>query len=771
LIGESVKRFEDERLLTGGGRYTGDHDAPGQAHAVFLRSPHAHAELHGIDAATAMAMPGVLGIFTAADLAADGIAALPCGVGARAAEQPNRDGTMMADPPLPVLAGDRVRHVGEPVAIVVAETADQARDAAESVSVDYVPLPSVTATGEALDSGAPELWDEAPGNLVFDYGSGDAAATEAALKSAAHVVTLDIVNNRLSISFMEPRAALGQFCAATAAWELVIGCQSVHGIARNLADVLGGGPGSVRVLSPDVGGAFGARSVLYPEYVVVLWAAKQLGRAVKWTGGRDEEFQTSTHGRDALLTGTLGLDADGRMVALRVDGIANFGARHAGNGPFSTVRNFERMLPAVYDIPSLYLNIRGVFTNTTPISSYRGVGRIEANYLIERLIDAAAMQTGLDRMALRRLNAIKGSDLPKATAMGTLYDSGDYTGNMEIAQREGDWSGFAARRAASESLGRLRGIALCNYIEGAGGATGEYGRVGVAADGTVSIAAGCVDQGQGHETVMRQMVAHELGIDMAQIDVAESDTGLIKDGIGTNASRSMVRAGKALVDASRALIEQGHAIAARLLQAEPHTVAYGSGFYAVEGTDRQVSLFEVARAEPDGLFAEIRHEDDTVTFPAGCHLCEVEIDPDTGKVVIARFLAIDDVGRAVNPMIVHGQSQGGVAQGIGQALLEHVVYDADSGQLLAGSFMDYTMPRADDLPMLDTILNDCPSPFTPHGIKGAGEGGATGAPAAVINAILDALGPLGVTHIDMPATPEAVWRAIRGAAKDGKVGA
>ena len=454
------------------------------------------------------------------------------------------------------------------------------------------------------------------------------------------------------------------------------------------------------------------------------------------------------------------------MVALRVDGVACFGARHAGNGPFSTVRNLERMLSAVYDIPSLYLNLRGVFTNTTPISSYRGVGRIEANYMIERLIDAAAQATGLDRIALRRLNVLDGKDLPRKTAIGTLYDSGDYAGNMDIARRAGDWTGFAGRRAASEAAGRLRGIALCNYIEGAGGATGEYGRVGIAANGTVSIAAGCVDQGQGHETVMRQVVAHELGIDMGWIDVAGSDTALVRDGVGTNASRSMVRAGKALVDASQALIEQGRATAAGLLQAEPHTVTYGSGFYAVANTDRLVSLFEVAGAHDGGLGAEIRHADETVTFPAGCHLCEVEIDPDTGKVVIVRFLAIDDVGCAVNPMIVRGQSRGGVAQGIGQALLEQVVYDSGSGQLLTGSFMDYAMPRADDLPTLETILNDCPSPFTPHGIKGAGEGGATGAPAAVINAILDALAPLGVTRIDMPATPEAVWRAIRAARKE-----
>ncbi len=763
MIGNSVIRFEDERLLTGGGRYTTDHGAPGQAHAVFLRSPHAHADIAAIDSAAARALPGVLGVFANADLKADGVTFLPSGVGARAAEQPNRDGSMMADPPLPVLATDRVRHVGEPVAIVVAETAVQARDAAEAVTVDYALLPPVAATDGAAGGGLPDLWSEAPGNLIFDFGTGDEDAVAAAVASAPHVVTLDIVNNRLAVGFMEPRAALGEYDPAEDAFTLVIGCQSVHGIARNLAQLLQTEPGRVRVISPDVGGGFGGRSVLYPEYPAVLWAARRLGRPVKWSGGRDEEFQVTTQARDSLLRGTLALDAHGRMLALKIEGIANFGARHAGNGPFSTVRNMERMLSSVYAIPALRLEMRGVFTNTTPISSYRGVGRIECNYVIERLIDAAAAKTGLDRIALRRLNAFDKGDLPRETAIGTLYDSGDYDGNMDAALRESDWQDFPARRAASEARGRLRGIALCNYIEGAGGATGEYGRVGVSPDGSVTLAAGCVDQGQGHETVLRQVAAHELGIDIGLIAVDETDTGLIADGVGTNASRSMVRAGKAIADAAQALVEEGRATAARLLQAEPRTVAYGGGHYAVEGTDRRVSLFEVARSEADGLFAEIRHQDETVTFPTGTHVCEVEIDPDTGKISIDRFVAIDDVGRAVNPMIVHGQSHGGIAQGIGQALMEHVRFDPETGQLLTGSFLDYAMPRADDLPALETILSDCPSPFTPHGIKGAGEGGATGAPAAVINAILDSLRPLGVTHIDMPATPEAVWRAIRDA--------
>ncbi|MFM1814246.1 MAG: hypothetical protein RLZ98_941 [Pseudomonadota bacterium] len=761
MIGQSVKRYDDVRLLTGLGRYTDDLALHGALHAVFVRSPHAHAKVVAIDTAPARRLPGVVAVFTASDLLADGIGPLASGIGARAAEHPNRDGSLMTDLPIRLLACDRVRFVGDPIAVVLAESADAARDAAEAVAVSYALLPAVVDCRGALAEGVPELWSEVPRNLVFDYGAGDAAGTDSALASARHVIAATFVDNRVAACFTEPRAALATYDATAALFHLTAGVQSVHGIRKSLARVLGCDFSHVRVTSPDTGGAFGARSVLYPEYAVLLWAARCVDRPIKWLATRSEEFQATTQGRDAVLTGTLGLDTTGRMLALKVEGVAAFGARHAGNGPFSTMRNLERMLPAVYDIPALYLHLEGAFTNTTPISSYRGVGRIEANYVIERLIELAATSTGIDRIELRRINAIKSTDLPKVTPVGSRYDSGDYASNMDIAQRAASWATFEARRKEAAGRGRLRGIALANYIEGAGGAAGEYARVAVASDGRVSVAAGCVDQGQGQATVLRQIVAEVLGIAAGDILTVATDTSVVADGVGTNASRSTVRAGKAVAEAAAALVESGRRHAARLLQADAAALEFRAGAYHIDGTGRSVSLFDVARAEPDGIAAEIRHEDETVTYPNGTHVAEVEIDPETGLVVIVQFVAVDDVGCAVNPMLVAGQSQGGIAQGIGQALMEHVRFDADSGQLLTGSFMDYAIPRACDLPALTAIPDDHPSPFTPFGIKGAGEGGATGAPAAVINAVLHALAPLGVSHIDMPATPERVWRAIR----------
>ncbi len=763
MIGQSVNRIEDLRLVTGHGRYTDDHNAEGQLYCVFVRSPHAHANVTGIDAERALYHPGVLGVFTAADLAAHGVQHMPSGIASRAADYPNRDGTIMVDLRHPALATDRVRYVGQPTAVVIAETLEAAIAASEKVAVDFEILPAVTSPIAALAEDAPDLWRQVPGNVIFDYVSGDETRVAEALARAAFCVTETYINNRIAAAFTEPRAALATYEPATGGYHVKIGCQSVHGIKRNLAQVLGIPPEAVRVTSPDTGGGFGARSVLYPEYVVVAWAAKMLARPIKWTATRAEEFQATTQARDAVLAGTLALDEAGRIIALKVEATAAFGAHHAGNGPFSTLRNLERMLPTVYDIPALQFRLRGVFTNTTPISSYRGVGRVEANYLLERLIDTAARTAGLDRMDLRRMNVIPSHALPKQTEAGALYDSGDYAANMDIAQRAGGWDQFPERRVQSTARGKLRGIALCNYIEGAGGVGGEYGRIEVSRDGNVKISAGCVDQGQGHETVLRQLVAHVLGIDHDVITKIDSDTGLVKDGVGTNASRSMVRAGKALADAAEALIARGRTTAARLLQREPDTLQFEAGAYVVAGSDQSVTLFEVARAEADTFAAEVRHGDETVTYPCGCHLCEVEIDPETGEVSIENYIAVDDVGRAVNPMLVHGQSRGAIAQGIGQALSEHIQYDETTGQLVTGSFMDYAPPRASDLPMLEVISNDRPSPFTPFGIKGAGEGGTTGAPATVINAILDALSPIGVSHIDMPATSEKIWRLMRAA--------
>lgn len=761
MIGQEIKRREDALLLTGRGRFTDDHSVPGQVFCAFVRSQIAHGMIRGIDRSQALELPGVIGVFTAKDLSDDQVSTIGGGIGARALEYPNRDGTTMVDLGIPVLASQRVRYAGELVAGVIAESAAAARDGVEALVADYEELGAVVDCADALLPGAPELWPEVPGNQVFDYGAGDEAATSEAFETAAHVVRETFVNNRVFACFTEPRGALATYDDAAGAFTLVTGCQSVHGLARGAARTLGVGANDVRVISPDAGGGFGARSVLYPEYVFLLWAARRVGRPVKWTGGRDEEFLATTHGRDAILTGSLGLDQDGRFVAYRVEGIANFGARHAGVGPFSTLRNLARMLPGVYDIPAVYLNLRGAFTNTAPVSSYRGVGRVEANYVIERLIDKAARVTGVDRVKLRRANVIAESALPKMTGVGSLYDSGDYAGNMDMVMDAGCWDSFFQRRDEARLRGKLRGIAICNYIEGAGGGAGEYGRVAIDRDGRVSIAAGAVDQGQGQRTIFCQIAAHVLGVDVADVEMVASDTALIRDGVGTNASRSTVRAGKAINDAAFAIIEAGRPAAARLLQAKDDEVMFKGGVYRARGKG-EVGLQAVARTTT-GLASEIRHDDETVTFPNGTHLVEVEVDPETGVVEIVQFVAVDDVGRAVNPMLVRGQSQGGIAQGVGQALMEHIRYDRESGQLATGSLMDYAVPRASDLPKIVVLSNDRPCPFTPHGLKGAGEGGTTGAPASVINAILDALSPLGVQHIDMPATAETVWRAIQAA--------
>jgi carbon-monoxide dehydrogenase large subunit len=761
VIGESARRVEDRRLLTGAGRFTDDRAAEGAVHAAFVRSPHAHGEIRAMDKSEALSLPGVIGIFDGDDLGAAN--SVDTGIAGRGQLYPNRDGSAMADPPYHCLARGRVRHVGEPVALVIAETREAAQAAAEAVRVDYRPLVPVAGTAAATVEDAPQIWAEAPRNICYDWGAGDGVATQAALAAAAHVIIVEAVIPRVVPAFLEPRAALAGFAPETGRFTLFIGCQSVHGIRDKLAQTLGVTEDKVRVVSRDVGGAFGARSVLYPEYLAVLWAARQLGRPVQWMATRSEEFLTSTQGRDSILTGELGLDGDGNFLGLRVSGISNMGARHTGSGPYSVMRNLARMLPGVYRIPACRLELKGVFTNTVPMSSYRGVGRMEAIYVIERLVDAAARQLGFDRVELRRRNLIPADDLPWETAMGSTYDSGDYAANMDIAMDAADWAGVAARRAAAQKRGRLYGISLCNYIEGAGGGAGEYAAVTLDAGGRVSVGAGCVAQGQGHETTLAQIAADRLGLDADKVDVLASDTDLIAHGVGTNASRSMVRAGTALALACDRLIDDGRGLAAGLLQTDAASLSFAEGAY--RGADgRAVGLFEVARAraEAEGApcFAEVHSKDDTVTYPNGCHICEVEIDPETGMVEIVAFTAVDDVGRAINPRIVHGQSQGGIAQGIGQAISERAVHGADTGQPLAGSFMDYAIPRAISVPALRPISNDCPSPTNPLGVKGAGEGGATGAPAAVMNAILDALAPLGIDALDMPATPERVWRAI-----------
>jgi len=761
-IGSSIPRVEDRRLLTGAGCFTDDITLAGQAFAAFVRSPHAHADIRAIDTARAAAMPGVLGIFSAADLLAGGVRPFPTDVATRGRESPNRDGSLMADPPYLALADGRVRHVGDPAVMVVAETVAQAEEAAQAVAVSYAPRPSVTDTGSAMADGAAQLWDLAPENVCFDWVAGDEAATAAALARADHLVSLSIVNNRIITSFLEPRAALAAYDEGTGDFLIHAGCQGLYTLQRRLANSLGVDAARIRVISRDVGGGFGSRNVIYPEYVAVLWAARELGRPVKWTARRDEEFQTTAQARDTLLSGRLGLDRDGEFLGLRVDSVCNLGAYHTGNGPFTQLRNLTRMLPGVYRTPALYLELKGVFTNTVPISSYRGVGRMEAITLLERLIDKAAAETGIDRIALRRRNVIPPAAMPHTTPMGGVYDSGDYAANMDLAMAGAGWDGFEARRAQAKRRGRLRGIGLCNYIEGAGGVAGEYAGLTVDGDGIVRLRTGSMSQGQGHETTLRQIVAAALGVAVDAIDFTAPDTDLIPGGVGTNASRSMVRAGTALVEAAETVIETGRDTAAEMLEAAPADIDFADGEYRVAGTDRTIGLFAVA-ARAGGINADNDHEGEATTYPTGCHICEVEIDPETGALEMVGFSVVDDVGRAINPMIVHGQSHGAIAQGVGQALMEAGVYDPASGQLLSGSYMDYCLPRASDFPPIEPVRNDCPSPTNPLGVKGAGEGGTTGAPAAVMNAVMDALAPAGVRQIDMPATPHAIWLALRSA--------
>lgn len=766
-IGASVLRFEDQRLVTGAGCFTDDMNEEGQAFAAFVRSPHAHAHIVSIETSAAAAMPGVLGIFTADDLLAGNVRPFPTDVATRGLDSLNRDGSLMADPDYFPLARDRVRHVGDPVVMVVAMTPLLAEEAAEAVAVSYGVRDSVTDTAQAMSRDAPRLWDVAPDNVCFDWVDGDESRTGKVLEGAAHVVSIDVVNNRIVTSFMEPRAAIGRYAPDTGEFVIHAGCQGLYTLQRRLAHTLSVEATKIRVVSRDVGGGFGSRNVIYPEYAAVLWASREIARPVKWTARRDEEFRTTSQARDTLLRGTLGLSADGDFLALRVDSVCNLGAYHTGNGPFTQLRNLTRMLPGVYKTPALYLELKGVFTNTIPISSYRGVGRMEAITLMERLIDEAARTTGLDRIALRRRNVIDPNAMPHTTPTGAVYDSGDYAAGMSLAMGAADWTNFEARRRDAKERGRLRGIGLCNYIEGAGGVPDEYAGITVEGSGRIMLRTGAMSQGQGHETTLRQIVAAELGVPVEAVDVTVSDTDLIPAGVGTNASRSMVRAGTALVEAAHEIIEAGTHTAAHLMEAATEDIEYSDGAFRVTGTDRSIDLIDVAKetVSEDGssgsLIVHRHHRGEATTYPNGCHVCEVEIDPETGALEIIAFTVVDDVGRAINPMIVHGQSQGAIAQGVGQALMEIGAYDSESGQLLSGSYMDYCLPRADDLPSIEPIQNDVPSPTNPLGVKGAGEGGTTGAPAAVMNAVTDALAPIGVNHVDMPATPHALWRAVQ----------
>ncbi len=751
MIGELLRRIEDHRFLTGRGRFIADVTPPDALHAVFVRSPHAHATLGAIDAEAAHALPGVHGVFSAGDLDADGIGTIPAGV-----QLPT-----LIVPPRPAFARGRVRHVGEIVAMVVADTQAQARDAAEAIAVRYNPLAAVTDARIALENGAPLLWDEVPGNLAFRFEKGDPAAVDAAFAAAAHVIEIELVNNRLIVAPMETRGALALHDAATDSLHLILSGASVHGIRNVLADSIFHLPRArVRVSAPDVGGGFGVKNAVYPEHVALLWAARRLGRPIAWLAERIEDFCSTAQGRGNITRGRLALDADGRFLALDVENIASLGAYVAGYGPGTSTSAPASAMGGVYAIPAVMMRVRGALTNTVPIDAYRGAGKPEANYLIERLVDAAARRLGMNPFALRRRNMI--ASFPYHSALGSTIDGGRFAANLDVAEAAADRAGFAARRAASEARGLRRGMGVACFLETARGAPDEATEIRFDPAGTVTLLVGTQSNGQGHETAYPQIAAELLGLPIETFRYVQADTEAVATGFGHGGARSMHMGGGALAHAAAMVIGKARPVAARLLQAAPDTLSFDAGrFTTPDG--RAVDLLAIARAAADfdaSLDTRAEFANAPVTFPNGCHVAEVEVDPDTGAVTLVRYLAVDDYGRLINPMLTAGQVQGGLAQGIGQALTERTVYDAANGQLLTASFMDYAIPRAADLPALDVTLSGTPTNANPLGVKGSGQAGAMAAPQTVMAAILDALAALGVRHLDMPATPEAVWRTL-----------
>ena len=757
-LGQSVTRIEDAALVRGAGRYADDVEIAGAAHASIVRSPHAHAKIIGIDTGAAAKAPGVLAILTGADVASDRLGSIPCLVPVT-----NLDGTARGDTPRPILARGRVRHVGDPVAVVVAETLAQARDAAELIAIDYETLPAVVDAHAATRPGAPLAWDSIAGNLCFDIGAGQSkAAVEAAFACAAHVTRLELVNNRLVANPLEPRAALAAYDPATGRSTLYTPSQGPHVIYDQVADaILKIGKDKLRVISGNVGGAFGMKIFLHPEQPIVVWASRRLKRAVRWTGDRSESFVSDVQGRDNYSVAELALDGAGRFLALRVTTWANMGAYLSNYAPFIPQLAVP-MLSGVYRIPAIYANSKGVVTNTVPVDAYRGAGRPEAIYLVERIVDVAARELGIAPDELRRRNFIKVSEMPYQTPVESRYDSGDFAGVMSRAIEKADWKGFAARREQARRDGKLRGIGLAMYIERCGGGPGDTVVLKVDAAGSVTLFSGMQDNGQGHTTTFVQLLSEKLGLDASRIRVVQGDTDAVPSGM-TGGSRFLAIGGIASMSAADEVIAKGREAAASLLEAAPADIEYGDGEYRIAGTDRKVSLFEAAN-KTGGLQARHTRAPESYTYPNGCHVCEVEIDADTGETRIVRYSVVDDFGRAINPLLLEGQVHGGTVQGIGQALLELGLYDPESGQLLTGSFMDYAMPRADNVPSFDCGFHHSPCLTNPLGVKGAGEAGAVGAPPAVINAVVDALNPVaGLMHIDMPATHEKVWRALAAA--------
>jgi carbon-monoxide dehydrogenase large subunit len=760
-IGASVLRKEDARLLTGRGSFSDDLDLPGQTYAVMLRSPHAHARIAGIDPAAALRAPGVLAVLTGADYLADGLKPIPhrpFSASPPDVALQNRDGSAIFIAPHYPLPADKARFAGEAVAMIVAESLQIAHDAAELVRVDYEPLPAVARAGDAAAAGAPLLWEERDGNVTVDADLGDAAATDAAFARAAHVARLSTWVQRVTGVPMEPRAAVGVYDAAAKRYTLYAGSGGVVRQKRELAAMLGVEEGAVRVVARDTGGNFGTKNSFFPEFVLVAWASRRLGRPVKWTCERREAFLSDYQGRDLTVEAELALDAQGNFLALRASNLSNAGAHSASHVPLSKGAS---IITSVYRFPAAYVRARAVLSNTPPTTPYRSAGRPEAIFVVERLIDLAARGLGVDRVELRRRNLIPESAMPFLNPFGLVYDSGAYAKAMASALALGDWDGFAARREEAGARGRLRGIGIANYVEITSGFPTERAELTVRPEGRVDAVIGTLSSGQGHETSFAQLLVEWLGVPFASVNLIQGDTDVVSEGGGSHSGRSMRFASVVLGKASEGIVAKGGAIAAGLLEVAQADVEFRDGRFSVKGTDRSIGIFEVAASEP---LAQAHTETLRVAgFPYGCQVCEVEVDPETGVVTIVRIAAVDDVGRAINPLILHGQTHGGFAQGAGQALLEECLYDPGTGQMLSASFMDYAMPRADHFPVFATELSEVASPTNPLGVRAGGEGGTTPALAAIANALVDALAALGVTHIELPATPERVWRAIRAA--------
>ncbi len=763
-IGQSVPRKEDPMLLRGRGHYTDDVSLPGQAYAVMVRSQNAHGVIRGIDTEAAKKMPGVLGVYTAADL--KGYGPLKCVVPFN-----NRDGSPMKKPLREALAVGKVRYVGDPVAFVVAETVNAAKDAAEAVNVDIEALPSVTTAEDAAKPGAPQLYDDVPGNVSLDYHYGDADAVKAAFEKAAHVTKLDLVNSRLVVAAMEPRAALAAFDSQR--FTLHVCSQGAFGMRANISEALGVPAKDVRILTGQVGGSFGMKAAVFPEYICILHAARALNRPVKWTDERSGSFVSDSHGRDHDVTGELALDADGNFLAVRLSVFANVGAFLSPVAPMPGTLNAVKNVQGMYRTPLIEVSSKVMFTNTSHVSAYRGAGRPEGNYYMERLIDAAALETGIDRMVLRKRNQISPRELPCKVASGGTYDSGDFAALTKQAYELADGKGFAKRKRESARRGKLRGFGIGNFLEVTAPPSKELADIKFNPDGTVTLATGTLDFGMGHATPFAQVLSDRLGIPFEKISLLQGDSDRLAAGGGSGGSKSIMHTGTAIVEASAKIIEKGKELAAFALEAAPSDIAFNRGNFTIVGTDRSVSIMELADKLNNGTkppadapqSLDVTHVSDgpsASTYPNGCHICEVEVDPDTGVVEIAKYSCVNDFGTVINPLIVEGQLHGGVVQGIGQALMEHTVYDGD-GQLLTGSFMDYAMPRAADVPSF--VLADHPAPATtnPLGVKGCGEAGCAGALTSVMNAVIDALGAYGIRHVNMPLTPGQIWQVLQDA--------